>query len=424
MSIIKKQIMSATATVTNFETLFGIDKSGRTKTWSATVVLNDDDTATATVTFGLLTGKKQTTTRNYTVGKNIGKSNETTPYQQAVSETQSKWKDKNEKEGYTTNNTADSSGADADSESSEPSAKASATTTTTSASKILPMLAHVYEPGKPKNRIEYPCYVQPKLDGVRCVCYLSPDGTAVLSQSRVGSYFTTVGHITNDLLGPFQTLPELAGGVILDGELYTDTMPFEELVGLVKKKTITPQHAAKLLQVSYHVYDIIIPSTPEAAFVDRYKVLKRVVKAVNSPHIKLVNTQVATKIPEFRAFFAMCVEEGYEGVMLRNMGGKYQCNYRSHDLQKYKEFFEEEYEICGYKEAEGRDKGTVVWVCKLPGESGAVFNVRPKGTLEMRRQWLNDAETHIGKKLTVVYQELSEMGIPRFPIGKCLRDGY
>jgi ATP-dependent DNA ligase len=419
--------MSATTTVTNFETLFGIDKAGRTKSWSANVVLNDDNTATANVTFGLLTGKKQTTTRNYTVGKNIGKSNETTPYEQAVSETQSKWKDKNEKEGYTTTepsaNATQKAKAEVESDDNEEETKPTATSATTSR-KILPMLAHVYEPGKPKNRIEYPCYVQPKLDGVRCVCYLSPDGTTVLSQSRVGSYFSTVGHITSDLLGPFQTLPELAGGVVLDGELYTDSMPFEELVGLVKKKTITPQHAAKLLQVSYHVYDIIIPANPEAAFMDRYKVLKRVVKATNSPHIKLVNTQVATKVPEFRSFFAMCVEEGYEGVMLRNMNGKYQCNYRSHDLQKYKEFFEEEYEICGYKEAEGRDKGTVVWVCKLPGESGAIFNVRPKGTLEMRRQWFVNAESHIGQKLTVVYQELSEMGVPRFPIGKCLRNGY
>jgi hypothetical protein len=103
--------------------------------------------------------------------------------------------------------------------------------------------------------------------------------------------------------------------------------------------------------------------------------------------------------------------------------GKYQCNYRSHDLQKYKEFFEAEYEISGYREAEGRDRGTVIWVCRLPGSS-TEFSVRPRGTMEMRRQWLEEAPAFVGKPLTVIYQELSEQGVPRFPVGKGIREGY
>jgi DNA ligase-1 len=110
--------------------------------------------------------------------------------------------------------------------------------------------------------------------------------------------------------------------------------------------------------------------------------------------------------------------------MLRNMDGSYRCNYRSYDLQKYKEFIEEEYEICGFREAEGRDKGTVVWLCRLPDESGSVFSVRPRGTLDMRRYWFLKGDDYIGKQLTVIYQELSEMGIPRFPVGKCIREEY
>lgn len=400
---------------TNFETLFGIDKSGRTKSWEASVILNGDGTATATIAYGLLEGKKQTTTRHYTAGKNIGKSNETSPYEQAISETHSKWKDKIEKEGYNTEQTASHpplNSADEVAIKSHPQ------------QKILPMLAHVFDPSNPKNKIKFPCYVQPKLDGVRCVCYLSQDGTRMFAQSRTGSYFESVGHITTELLGPFSAIPELGRAVALDGELYTDSMPFEQLVGLVKKKKISTEDALKLREISYHVYDIIDTNHPETTFQDRYHTLKRITETINSPFIKLVDTQIANTLEDFRWFFSTSVQEGYEGVMLRNTNGKYQCNYRSYDLQKYKEFFEAEYEICGFREAEGRDRGTVVWLCRLPDESGSVFSVRPRGTLEMRRLWFLKGDDYIGKQLTVIYQELSEMGVPRFPVGKCIREGY
>lgn len=396
---------------TNFDTLYGIDKSGRTKVWNASVAMNPDNSATATISYGLLNGTKQTNLRHYTTGKNIGKANETTPYQQAISETQSKWNDKKEKEGYRT---------------SVPNANAATeapTTAATTQQKILPMLAHVFEPGKPKNRIQFPCYVQPKLDGVRCLCYISTDGTRVLAQSRTGSYFDSVGHITTDLLGPFREIPELGLGMALDGELYTDSMPFEQLVGLVKKKKLTPEDREKLKEISYHVYDIV-DMRPDATFHIRYQRLIEIQQIINKPCVKLVHTAFANNLEEFRALFSTAVADGYEGVMLRNIEGRYLCNYRSHDLQKYKEFFEEEYEICGYREAEGRDSGTVIWMCVLPDDSGTVFYVRPRGTLEMRRKWFEDGPNYVGKKLTVIYQELSEHGVPRFPVGKSIRDGY
>ena len=108
--------------------------------------------------------------------------------------------------------------------------------------------------------------------------------------------------------------------------------------------------------------------------------------------------------------------------MLRNVNGFYQENYRSNDLMKYKEFFEDEYKIVGFKEATGRDSGTVIWECET--KDGTRFSVRPKGTLDARREWFANGEKYVGKKLTVIFQELSEMGVPRFPVGKAIRDGY
>ena len=53
---------------------------------------------------------------------------------------------------------------------------------------------------------------------------------------------------------------------------------------------------------------------------------------------------------------------------------------------------------------------------------GHTFVVRPRGSFELRRQWMKDINSIIGKKLTVRYQELTDDGIPRFPVGISIRD--
>jgi DNA ligase-1 len=138
--------------------------------------------------------------------------------------------------------------------------------------------------------------------------------------------------------------------------------------------------------------------------------------------VVLVRTEKVAVLADFRRLFAEFVEAGYEGIMLRNAAGIYCANYRSNDLQKYKEFMEEEYRIIDFTQGEGRDAGAVIWVCETA--DGKVFTVRPRGSLNQRRDWFNDGDSYIGKNLTVIYQELTEDGKPRFPVGKALRVGY
>jgi DNA ligase-1 len=138
--------------------------------------------------------------------------------------------------------------------------------------------------------------------------------------------------------------------------------------------------------------------------------------------VVLVRTEKVAVLSEFRQLFAEFVEAGYEGIMLRNAAGVYRANFRSNDLQKYKEFMEDEYRIIDFTQGEGRDAGAVIWVCETA--DGKEFTLRPRGSIEQRRAWFNDGASYIGKNVTVVYQELTEEGKPRFPVGKCLREGY
>ena len=70
-------------------TLYGKDISGKIKQWSASVHANGV-AARYVVEYGQVDGKIQSTAREFTEGKNIGKKNETTPLEQCCSEIQKK----------------------------------------------------------------------------------------------------------------------------------------------------------------------------------------------------------------------------------------------------------------------------------------------------------------------------------------------
>lgn len=377
--------------------LYGTEKNGKTKIWKATIYYDDvSKYAMSSFDFGQLDGKKQTASREYKEGKNIGKKNETTPLQQCINETRKKWSDKKDKESYSLNNN--------NNEEKEEIKD----------NKYFPMLAHTYEPNsnkKKKSDIVFPCYVQPKLDGLRCIMYTDKKGN-IMCQSRTGSYFESIYHISEELKSCLK-------GKILDGELYTNEIPFEELAGLIKKKKITEEDKQKLLNVKYHVYDII---DENKKYLHRYVDIVNLLSEKEYKYVVAVPTHTVENTDSFKKFFGEFIEIGYEGIMLRNMEGMYRCNYRSQDLQKYKEFKEGEYTISGFKEGDGRDKGTVIWMCKT--EDGKDFSVRPKGSIESRRELFENGQNYLGKKLTVIYQELSEMGVPRFPVGKAIREDY
>ena len=452
----------------SFPKLYAQDKNGKIKVWTAAVLVNSDTggAVTSRITHGYINGKQQVAYRDCEAGKNIGRSNETTPLEQCISETRRKWTDKKEKEAYTETKPADCgegygdiSGNDYDAddgvgvggEHSIP------------AGPFLPMLAQTFDPTdlaattKKKKVIKFPCFVQPKLDGLRCVSYATRTGNdaAVVLQSRTGAFFTGLPHIAAALRPYLSQHPN----IVIDGELYTDQMPFEELAGLIKKKKITESDVARLKKVKYHVYDIYDYARHDMPYSERMGVLAAAVRrcgcvandtfhssgtpvagAASSGRmlrsaattvvatedaaavVVLVRTEKVAVLSEFRQLFAEFVEVGYEGIMLRNAAGVYRANYRSNDLQKYKEFMEDEYRIIDFTQGEGRDAGAVIWVCETA--DGKEFSVRPRGTMEQRRDWFNDGGSYIGKNLTVVYQELTEEGKPRFPVGKAVRYQY
>ena len=275
--------------------------------------------------------------------------------------------------------------------------------------KLLPMLAHSFT--KRKHNINYPAIVQRKFDGVRCLARLNSDGTVTL-MSRKGKEFAHLNHIKTDVAANNSNT-----NLVIDGELYSDTLTFQELVGLVKRVTLKPGNDEQMLEVSLRVYDCVELNN-EADFTSRYETITEV--TTGAEYLSLVeNVRVSTE-SEIHAAQARFVEEGYEGAMVRNLTGAYAIGKRSANLQKVKTFLDGEYPIVGFTDGTGGETGCVIWECQTP--DGQSFRVRPRGTQEDRKVLFQNGSDYIGQQLTVRYQELTDDGVPRFPVGIAIRN--
>lgn len=333
--------------------LYCSSKTGKEKVWEVKC-LGD----TITVITGYIDGKKTEHTTKV-IQKNIGRSNETSLEQQAILEAQSKWKKKKDMGFHEKGQTND---------------------------VILPMLALDFN--KRGKDIKFPCYVQPKVDGVRAVLFKGK------IFSRQGKEFKNLGHLVD---GSFE-FP-------LDGELYSELLTFQEIVGIVKKEKLSKADATKIKLIKYIVYDIIND--------DVYMKRRSIISGISHPYFVILKTETCRSVDDVQGFHDKYVSEGYEGLMLRNVDGKYLLKDRSKDLQKFKKFQDAEFEISGFTQGIGVEEGLIIYECKT--SDGQTFTVRPCGTHTQRSKMFKKGNDYIGKQLTVKFFEYTDGGIPRFP---------
>lgn len=364
----------------NFPTLYKKSKTGEIREWKIWVSSN-----VYYIEHGYVDGAKQKDTRLIKSGKNIGKANETTPEQQAMSEAEAKFKKQKDK-GYVENLEA------------------------TEDLVYLPMLAHKFE--DKKKYITWPCFAQPKLDGVRCFARVI-NGEVVLT-TRNGKRFPHMEHLFADI----KMFPNIEN-LILDGELYSDKETFNTVVGLVKKENLTDEDKETIKNINMRLYDCVFLDQLDADFICRDKFLQNTFDTFTFKYLAKVCSVEVNNEKEALDKHNLFVQQGFEGLILRNFKGAYELNKRSNNLQKFKHFFDDEYKITSFEEGEGRAAGTVVWHCVT--KEGKTFKVRPRGTEKERAYWFQNGKKFVGENLTVRYQEISPDGIPRFPVGIAIR---
>lgn len=378
-------------------TLYKLDSKGKTREWKIEVVDNSTFASIVT-TAGLQDGKQVVNTIDVYEGKNIGKSNETNYYTQAVAEALATAELKLRGEYRTTLD-------DMQHQTLRSGIKA-------------PMLAQTLDlKGERKNSktlekfglLNKEVGLQYKLDGNRMLIVVNKDSTK--AYSRKGDLMPIqLSHILDDITLTYKKL-NLNKEIVLDGEVFTPAMSFNESNGLLKR--FKDQSNPKLLEFKYYLYDVM----SNQGYKEREVILNEFVSTnvvkLNTEYVKATPELISDKLREY-------VGLGNEGLILRQLNKPYE-NKRSAGLLKLKQFSDSEFILEGMEEdARGGFVGAFIMGMDVEAitRDGAPILTFKAGVVGMSQEYLskvwNEKEKYIGTKCTVEYFDRSEYSVPRF----------
>ncbi len=277
-----------------------------------------------------------------------------------------------------------------------------------------PMLAYPVST-KP---IDYskPTFIQPKLDGVRCVIQAEPplNEFTVHAYSRTGKEWKNINHILKELVPFFEKYPN----VILDGELYNHDLRdnFEKIISLVRKTKPTDEdrlEASELTQ--FHCYDIIDEELP---FDQRNEFINQTLMLMGDS-IYIVDTVRVPTYINTEDCHQDNLSQGYEGSIVRT-NDTYHCN-RSHNLRKFKEFHDAEATLLAWVEGKGKRKGTVGKFMAVD-DDGNEFGMPVMDKFKYLQDNFRKMRGWVGKRATFTYFERTKANSYRHPLFKAIRD--
>ena len=267
-------------------------------------------------------------------------------------------------------------------------------------------------------------YGSRKVNGVRCLIFY--DGKSVRTASRgATNYDLAINHIiTHPLVIKFFKAHKDA---ILDGEIYKAGLSLNFISGICRsQKTVDDGK-----DLEFYWYDI---ADLEHSFTERFKIMQEWAKELeltefdserhlpeDKLHIQLL-PQVSIKgFNNMKKLHDKYVEEGWEGLVVRQAKSKYKPGARTNDWIKIKIYIDAEYPIVGI--ADGLREEDMCFILETP--SGQKFNCKPMGDREQKHWYYEHIDELIGKQLTIKYFEMSGVEgseVPQQPIGIAIRD--
>lgn len=374
------------------------DSKGKERMWSVTT-----EGANVVVSHGMVGGKIQEKV-TLAKAKNIGKTNETTPEQQALLEAQSKWNHQVNREDYHQN-------------------------IELAGRQLRPMLALDYN--KVPHRVKWnEAIAQPKLDGLRLTVgnRLVPGGYIpgeFEMLTRKGEVYD-VHHLVDPCNSLLVRVNQITGGrcIALDGEAYLHGMSLQQIVSRAKR-----YQRGLTEQLEFHLFDLVIPGM---GFEERHAVLTEALFSCDyDPRLlQLVQCSDLEGEAHMKFLHGIYTQNGYEGLMIRHANSAYGIAQRSPDLFKYKHFHDDQFRIVDVWED---NNGNAMFTCEIfegqkltchdhVATATATFGCTPKRTHVERKLMLVNKADYIGKWIKVKYQDLTDDKMPSFPVGLELRE--
>jgi hypothetical protein len=256
----------------------------------------------------------------------------------------------------------------------------------------------------------------------------TPDDVEMLIYSRGDKDYYNMDYLIPESMNILFPLFKKGTHAYLDGELYIYGKPLQELSGIVRRK-LKPRNGEDEM-VDFHIFDMFIPERIELPFSDRNKLLtelynKFLVNRNINRYLHLVQTYKVTSERQAMEYFERFIEEGYEGAILkRDLPYEYSySSYHSQAILKIKNEEEEEFEVAGYTQgSKGAKVGAIIFILKT--KDGKEFKVNPAMTDKERKELFkkmskveSNGKTffqnhYLGKLMTITYESLSKEGIP------------
>lgn len=299
------------------------------------------------------------------------------------------------------------------------------TVTTNQYGIIKPMLAKQADKVTNKKIFEKEWLGSRKIDGTRCLFYYNPEDDMVHSASRGGEHYdAATSHLREHpvMLEIFRNMPH----IILDGELYKHGKSLQQISGAARME----KNAYDCDWLEYYVYDVIDLEKMDMKAADRLKLLESISNTYKwsfdkyrdweegELQVQCVPQVSVTGWDAMERLHAQYVEEGFEGLVIRDPNKPYKPNGRTNDMIKIKMYKDDEFEITGL--SEGLREEDMCFT--LVTADGIEFKAKPMGTRELKQQYRDDLDQLIGKMATVKYFYLSDEGCPLQPVLKCIRD--
>jgi len=303
---------------------------------------------------------------------------------------------------------------------------------------------HIYDTTIESERI----FIQPKFNGVRMIITLSGDDdnnkNTIITYSRNLKIYNQFSYLNDEAVRFIKEGERLLNEqynlnlkLYLDGEAYKHGISLQDISGFARKKTISE----KDIKLDYYNYDCFIYNGDKEFpmnFEKRNGLLSSIYENISPlTYLKQVDTILISKEKEIPELYNKFLEEKYEGAMIRKNSNYVHSfkHYHSSVLLKIKPKLDSEFELVGFIGADkGKAKDCIVWVCAT--ETGETFNTTPLGTIEERKQLFYQMSEIVNKKtkqtyfdanvkgkmITILYDELSDSGVPLRGNSSVIRD--
>jgi DNA ligase-1 len=220
-----------------------------------------------------------------------------------------------------------------------------------------------------------------------------------------------------------ESFPLIKQGYSLDGELYIPGVSIGELRSVLGRKELNNQKVINIEKnIKYYIFDFF-KNNEEIPFEKRLLKLQEAFNNWNSKLVQLTDTKIVKSLEDIKKSRNKFIENGYEGIIVRNKNGIYLHGKKSIDVFRSKEFKTNLFMIIGANEGKGNNKGTVIWELQCLNTK-KTFTAKPIGTKEERTKLYNNRNKYIGLKIPIKYYDIDKNTgcVTRHPVALKISD--